>query len=158
MILYHGSHMAIPVPNLSLARDTTDFGKGFYTTNILLQAKKWTERFKRRYGTGIVSVYEMNENELYKNESVLEFDSYSVEWLDYIIRCMQGQSVNDFDLVIGGIANDDVFNTMTLFIKGYIDKSEAIKRLRHEKPNIQFCFKTQNVINKYLIYKGNEKL
>jgi len=48
MKLYHGSFTAIEAPNLSFSRDTTDFGKGFYTTTIQLQAEKWAERYKRR--------------------------------------------------------------------------------------------------------------
>ena len=158
MTLYHGSYKAIPAPNLSFARETTDFGKGFYTTTILSQVKKWAERYKRRQGSGIVSTYETNEDELRKNVSVLEFDSYSEEWLEYIIKCRQGLSAGYYDLVIGGIANDDVFNTLTIFFRGFIDKTETISRLRYEKPNVQYCFKTQSVIDKYLIYKGNESL
>ena len=154
MNLYHGSSIVIQKPDLAFARDTTDFGKGFYTTTIQSQAEKWAERNKRRQGSGIVTVYEINADELNKNSSVLQFDSYSVEWLDYIVQCRQGHVADNWDLVIGGIANDDVFNTLTLFFGGFIDKAEAIKRLRYEKPNIQYCFKTQSVIDKYLVYKG----
>jgi len=158
MILYHGSFKAIQSPNLSFARDTTDFGKGFYTTTIHSQAKKWAERYKRRQGAGVVSIYETNEDELRQSVSVLEFDTYSPEWLDYIVNCRQGSMAGSYDLVIGGIANDDVFNTLTIFFRGYIDKTEAIKRLRYERPNIQYCFKTQTVMDKYLVYKGSETL
>jgi hypothetical protein len=155
MKLYHGSFTAIPEPDLSFSRDNTDFGKGFYTTTIQLQAEKWAARYKRRQGCGMVSVYEIDEDALRKNVSVLEFDTYSVEWLDFIIERRRGESSGNYDLIIGGIANDDVFNTLTVFFRGFIDKTEAIKRLRYEKPNIQYCFKTQPVMDKYLIYQGN---
>jgi hypothetical protein len=160
MNLYHGSFTAVPTPDLSFCRDTTDFGKGFYTTTIQAQAEKWAARYKRRQGSGVVSVYEIDEGELRKNVPVLEFDTYSVEWLDFIIRCRRGEPgrgepAGNYGIVIGGIANDDVFNTLTVFFRGFIDKTEAIKRLRYEKPNIQYCFKTQTVMDKYLIYKGN---
>jgi len=155
MKLYHGSFTAVSNPDLSFCRDTTDFGKGFYTTAIQTQAEKWAMRHKRRKGSGLVSLYEINEDELRKNAPVLEFDAYSVEWLDFIIKCRSGEPVNDYALIIGGIANDDVFNTLTVFFRGFIDKTEAIKRLRYEKPNIQYCFKTQAVIDRYLMYKGN---
>ena len=155
MKLCHGSFTAIPKPHLSFSRDTTDFGKGFYTTTIQLQAEKWAARYKRRQGSGVVSVYEIDEDELRKNVPVLEFKSYSIEWLDFIIRCRRGEPAGDYGLIIGGIANDDVFNTLTVFFRGFIDKPETIKRLRYEKPNIQYCFKTQAVIDKYLTYKGN---
>jgi hypothetical protein len=158
MKLYHGSSMAITKPDLSFSRDTTDFGKGFYTTAIQSQAEKWAARYKRRNGSGIVSLYEIDEGELRKNVLVLEFDTYSVEWLDFIIRCRGGVPAGNYDLIIGGIANDDVFNTLTVFFRGFIDKAEAIKRLRYEKPNIQYCFKTQAVMDKHLIYKGNTAL
>ena len=154
MTLYHGSFMEIPSPNLSFARETTDFGKGFYTTPIQSQAEKWAERYKRRSGSGFVSIYEINEDEFRKIESILEFDSYSIEWLDYIVKCRLGLSDDNYSLVIGGIANDDVFNTLTIYLRGYIEKAEAIKRLRYEKPNIQYCFKSQTVIEKYLKYNG----
>ena len=158
MILYHGSSIVVQFPDLSFARDNTDFGRGFYTNPDLLQAKKWAERFKRRNGSGVVSFYEVDVSELRKTKPVLEFDGYSVEWLDYIVKCRQGLPAGNFDLVIGGIANDDVFNTLTLFFRGFIDKTEAIKRLRYEKPNIQYCFKTRDTIGKYLMFKGSEIL
>ena len=155
MKIFHGSHMAIQKPDLSFARDMTDFGTGFYTTTIQSQAVKWAERYKRKQGSGVISVYETDVDELRRNVSVLEFDTYSVEWLDFIVRCRQGQPVEDTDLVIGGIANDDVFNTLTLYSRGFIEKTEAIKRLKFTAPNIQYCFKSQAVIDKYLLYTGN---
>ena len=155
MNLYHGSFTAVPVPDLSFSRNTTDFGKGFYTTTLQAQAEKWAARYKRRQGCGVVSVYEIDEEALRKNMPVLEFDTYSADWLDFIIACRRGEPAGNYDLVIGGIANDDVFNTLTVFLRGFIDKTEAIRRLRYEKPNIQYCFKTQAVMDTYLMYKGN---
>jgi hypothetical protein len=158
MILYHGSYLAIEKPDISFSRDYIDFGKGFYTTPIKEQAEKWSERFKNNKGAGVVSQYEVNEFDLKKNASVLEFETYSDEWLDFIAGCRNGGTGGSYDLVIGGIANDDVFNTLTLYFRGYIDKKEAIKRLIYEKSNIQYCFKNQTVIDKYLIYIGMEVL
>jgi len=158
MILYHGSNKAIENPDLSFSRNGTDFGKGFYTTTIKFQAAKWTERFKRRYNCGIISIYEADETELRKNISVLEFKTYSDEWLDFIAESRKGILKGNYNLVIGGVANDDVFNTLKLFFENYIDKKEAIKRLQYEKPNIQYCFRSQDVIDKYLKYTGMETL
>ena len=158
MILYHGSLKPIETPDISFSRNDTDFGKGFYTTTIKSQAINWTGRFKRRFGYGTLSMYEIDELTLRKNTSVLEFETYSVEWLEYITKCRQGDTGGSYDLVIGGIANDDVYNTLTLYFRGFIEKEEAIKRLRYEKPNIQYCFKNQTVIEKYLKYTGMEKI
>ena len=37
-----------------------------------------------------------------------------------------GKDTTDYDLVVGGVANDKVFNTVELFFDGLIDKAEAI--------------------------------
>ena len=158
MILYHGSLEAIEKPNLSFSRDKTDFGKGFYTTTIKAQGLSWASRFKRRFGYGTLSIYETDEADLRRNSSILEFETYSTQWLEYIVKCRLGESMNDYDLVIGGIANDDVYNTLTLYFRGYIEKEEAIKRLHYDKPNIQYCFKNQRIIDNYLKYTGMEKV
>lgn len=85
----------------------------------------------------------------------MEFDSYSEEWLDFILNCRSGRDTSDYDLVIGGVANDKVFNTVELFFDGLIDKKEAIKRLRYEKPNLQICFRTEKALE-LLRFVGGE--
>ena len=158
MILYHGSLKAIETPDISHSRENTDFGKGFYTTTIESQAEKWTNRFKRRFGYGTLSLYKADEAEMRENISILDFDTYSPEWLDFIIKSRRGETVKTYDLVIGGIANDDVYNTLTLFFKGFIGQDEAIRRLQYGKPNIQYCFRNQGVIDNFLEFIGMETL
>ena len=156
MILYHGSLDAVEKPDISFSRVNTDFGKGFYTTAIKPQAERWTGRFKRRFGYGTISLYEIDEPLLRKNASILEFETYSAKWLEFIAQCRQGGMGGNFDLVIGGVANDDVYNTLTIYFQGYIEKEEAIKRLPYEKPNIQYCFRNQKTIDTYLQFAGAE--
>ena len=50
---------------------------------------------------------------------------------------------SDYDIVMGGVANDKVFNTVELYFDQLIDKNEAISRLKYEKPNMQICFRTE---------------
>ena len=154
MILYHGSYLEIEKPDLAHSRDNVDFGRGFYTTPIYEQAVKWCGKFKRRGENGIVSKYEIDMESL-ENWKVLEFDSYSEEWLDFILNCRSGKDVTDYDIVIGGVANDKVFNTVELYFEGLIDKREALNRLRYEKPNLQICFRTERVLE-YLQFEGSE--
>ena len=66
-----------------------------------------------------------------------------------------GKDATDYDLVAGGVANDKVFNTVELFFDGLIDKAEAIKRLRYEKPNVQICFRTERALS-LLHFEGSE--
>ena len=86
---------------------------------------------------------------------VLKFDAYSEEWLEFVLQCRSGQDTTDYDLVIGGVANDKVFNTVELYFDGLIDKTEAINRLRYEKPNLQICFRTEKAL-KLLHFEGSE--
>ena len=158
MILYHGSYLTIEYPDISFSRDYVDFGRGFYTTPIKKQAASWACRFKKKYGQSIISIYEIIETELRNSAKVLEFDSYSGEWLDFIVSCRSGRHKGDYDVVIGGVANDKVFNTIELFFDNLIDKTEAIKRLSYEKPNQQYCFRSQDVIDKYLKFISSEVL
>jgi len=156
MILYHGSYLSVKKPDISFSRDNVDFGRGFYTTPIKEQAVRWSERFKRRYGQSVVSAYDIDESALRAGVSVLDFDTYSDEWLDLIISCRRGRNIGGYDVITGGVANDKVFDTIQLFLDGLIDKTESIRRLRYEKPNIQYCFKTQPTIDKYLKFISSE--
>ena len=157
MIVYHGSYLDIPTPDLLHSRKNLDFGRGFYTTPLYDQAVKWCEKFKRRGKNGIVSCYSFNESVL-QELKVLKFDSYSEGWLDFILKCRSGNDATDYDMVIGGVANDKVFNTVELYFDNLIDKREAIRRLRYEKPNLQICFRTQKILDEYLHYEGSEQV
>ena len=59
------------------------------------------------------------------------------------------------DIVIGGVANDKVFNTIERYLDRLIDKAEAIKRLRYEKPNLQVSFRSRKTIDEYLHFEGS---
>ncbi len=155
MILYHGSYTEIPQPDLQHSRNNVDFGKGFYTTPIYEQAVKWCGKFKRRGMDGVVSRYTFDEA-AFSELKILNFETYSEEWLDFILSCRRGQDLTDYDIVIGGVANDKVFNTVELYFDNLIDKAEAIRRLRYEKPNLQICFRTQAALEIYLHFEGSE--
>ena len=89
---------------------------------------------------------------------MLRFDSYSEEWLDFILACRSGEDATDYDIVMGGVANDKVFNTIELYFDRLIDKAEAINRLKYEKPNLQICFRVQAVMDQYLHFEGSERV
>ncbi len=157
MILYHGSNREIRLPDIAHSRLNVDFGRGFYTTPLLDQAEKWCNKFKKRGEPAVINSYTMNDA-AFKECKVLNFDSYSEEWLDFIVNCRRKMDNTDYDIVIGGVANDRVFNTVELFFEGLIDKKEAIKRLKYEKPNAQLALRTQHVIDKYLTFEGSREI
>ena len=162
MILYHGSYIAIDKPDLRFSRLRTDFGKGFYLTPLRTQAENWSQRFLLERGVAVVSLYDFQPiqvGDLSYGFKIREFDSYSLEWLNFITACRLGQPVDsEYDLVIGGVANDKVFDTLQLYFDNLIGADVALGHLRYNKPNIQYCFKTQSLINKYLKFTGSEVL
>ncbi len=157
MILYHGSYMQIKYPDVIHSRKNVDFGPGFYTTPLFEQARKWSMKFKNKGKRAIVSVYELDES-VFKTCSVKRFDSYSKEWLEFVLTCRQGEAAADYDIVMGGVADDRVFNTIELFLEGLIDKTEAIHRLRFQQPNYQTVFRSQKVIDQYLHFERSEEI
>lgn len=60
------------------------------------------------------------------------------------------------DIIIGGIADDRVYNTIELYEDNLINKEEALKRLRYYKPNNQIYIVNQEIIDKYLNYKESK--
>lgn len=156
MKLYHGSNTEIRTPDLSHSRKNVDFGRGFYVTPIYEQAEKWCKKFIRKGENGIVSVYDFDEN-AFSVLKTLSFDSYSEAWLDFILDCRSGWDKSGYDLVSGGVANDKVFNTVELYFDGLIEKSEALKRLKFEKPNLQLCFRSEKSLE-FLKFERSEKI
>lgn len=157
MILYHGSYIEIPDPDILHSRKNVDFGVGFYTTPLRAQAEKWCRRFKMKGQDAVISIYEFDDA-AFDQFKTLHFDSYSEEWLDFIMNCRRQNDVTDFDIVMGGVANDKVFDTVELYFNGLINKSEAIGRLKYESPNYQVALRTQEVIRKALHFTGSEKV
>ena len=155
MTVYHGGASVIPVPDLLHSRRAVDFGPGFYVTPIRDQAVGWSEKRRRRTGMAAVSRYEFAE-EAAAGLKVLRFGAYSEEWLDFIVSCRSLRDSSDWDIVIGGVANDKVFDTLEAFFDGFATKEQTIGRLWMQTPNLQMCFRTEAAL-KTLHFVGEER-
>lgn len=159
MIVYHGSYCVVKMPNITFSRDSLDFGKGFYVTSTKTQAINWTERFKKRGKKAYLNSYSLDIDKLKENCKVKIFNSYNLEWLDFIIECRNMSDIYmKYDIIIGGIADDKIYNTIELYQDNLIEKDEALKRLKYYKPNEQICITNQNVIDKYLKFRYEEEV
>lgn len=151
MIVYHGTVEEIKNPDINHSKKYLDFGKGFYVTTFQEQAEKWAIRKGMRQNKlPIVNRYELGE-ELEKY-NVLKFASDD-EWLEFVCACRSGKNVNqDYDIIVGNVANDDVFKTVDMYFQGIWDKKRTIKELRYYKKNDQICIVRQKVVDELLIY------
>ena len=151
MELYHGSYCEVKKPHISFSRDSLDFGKGFYLTDIKKQALDWIDRFIQRGKVGCLNGYSLDLEYIKDKYKVKEFTSYDMDWLDFILDCRNGDKrYLEYDVIIGGIADDKVYNTIELYEYELITKEEALKRLKYHKPNNQICIINQEILDIHL--------
>jgi len=73
----------------------------------------------------------------------VEIDKPDGEWLDYIKQNRQKSYRGQFyDVVIGPVANDDVFASIRLFERGILSLETVINELRSWVYTDQYCMKS----------------
>lgn len=157
MTLYHGTYLPVPAPLAKAGRKNLDFGHGFYVTKFQMQAENWAKIISTRKGrrvVPIVNVYRFNRTKAEQAGVRFKvFESYDLEWLNYVIDCRKGKDISsEYDLVEGGVANDNVIDTVEDYEKGIITAEQALGQLRYKKVNHQICILNQSVIDEYLEY------
>ena len=154
--MFHTSDGIVKNPRVEFSRKYLDFGEGFYLTPRREQAANYAERFRKMRKSPVLNTYQLDELPAWC--AYKRFEAYDEEWLDYIAQCRKGLPHAHYDVVEGGIANDNVFDTINLYTGGLIDKSEALKRLQYHKPNWQICICSQEVLDSCLHFVTSEQL
>lgn len=133
MTVYHGSYSAVKHPKIIKGKNTKDFGEGFYCTVIREQAERWA----RRYDTPMLNTYTVRMNTSLR---ILEFKEMTEKWLDFIIQCRHGMS-HEYDIVIGAMANDQIYNYIADYIDGIITRDQfwALAKFKYPTHQISFC-------------------
>ena len=146
--IYHGSTFIVKQPNIEILNYRSDFGKGFYTTTDLEQAKKWTIIKKKRLEKEdnnkdihqYVNIYEYTEN---KDLNILNFETATEEWLKFVFKNRQSDElVHQYDIVIGPVADDNLYQVLVSYENGIYDMEETIKRLKTYVLSNQISFHT----------------
>lgn len=151
--VFHGALQEIRTPLVHVGRDNLDFGKGFYVTDILNQAKIWAEIKSRYYfdAKGVINEYLFDFENAIQRFRYKNFEKYDGEWLHFIVDSRDGMKVwQDFDIIEGGVANDRVIDTVEAFKAGQIEEEKALKELSKHRPNNQICILKQEVIEEHL--------
>jgi hypothetical protein len=128
----------VVTPLVGVGRENLDFGKGFYLTSIRKQAMDWANLVASRRGRdskGIVSVYHFDrEQAIIDGVKFKIFDTYDMEWLEYVIKCRKGKmTYAQYDVIEGGVANDNVIDTVEDYEKGIITAEQALGQLKYKK-------------------------
>ncbi len=148
MLLYHGSNQAVTQPVLLRPERRLDFGMGFYLTSSREQAERWAVRTweRRKQGRPTTTVFEY-PFPVPKDLTVLTFPRANADWLEFVAANRRGMSVNDnYDLIVGPVANDQTVTTVTLFLGGFLELEEAIRRLAPQRLCDQYVCKTEKAL------------
>jgi hypothetical protein len=160
MIIYHGSDTPVKSPKILISNRLLDFGEGFYTTSSLEQAQRWAKRVRERKNAKeqIVSIYEFEADKADKDLTIIRFDSPDREWLHFVSACRSGMETSlEYDIVMGPIANDNVYATIQLFETGLLSEAETIIRLKVERIFDQILFHTEKAL-RYCTYLRHENI
>ena len=157
MIVYHGTTMEIKEPNVSFSKNYLDFGKGFYVTTYKEQAERWALRKALRLNKeAVVNIYELNEN---NNAKILNFETENEAWIDFVCDCRRGgKEYENYDIIKGGVADDNVFKAIDMYEKGIWDKKRTLEELKCYKTNDQICIVNQKNIETQLVFLESYKV
>lgn len=165
--LYHGSFTQVKNIDLEQCRQGKDFGRGFYLTSDLNQAKSFAKStvYKKirkneldsntKFAYVSTFIFHLN-----KNLKIFEFENADSSWLHCVsAHRMQGifsdeiKKYKDFDIISGKVANDKTNPTITLYLSGAYGNLEseqadkiAISFLMPQVLTDQICFRTKNAI------------
>ena len=82
------------------------------------------------------------------------FEKENEKWLDFVCACRKGQPLNkEYDIIIGNVADDDVFKTVDMYFRGLWDKEKVLGELRYYKMNNQICIVNQETLNRLITFK-----
>jgi DNA-binding cell septation regulator SpoVG len=160
MKLYHGSDLIVDTPKVLIANRPMDFGYGFYLTSSYEQAKKWALRVRNRNNKvhSYVNIYDFDYELALNDLKVIKFDGPSKDWLMFVCNNRkQIRNDENYDLVIGPVADDKVYSVIERYENGIYDLEEILKRLKVEELQDQILFHTSKSLN-YLKFEDGEEI
>ena len=122
--LFHTGFAVIPAPDIRYGRQNADFGQGFYLSD--------NEEFSRRWAQ------ERRGQTTYLNRYVLDCAGLKIkrfrkdgEWFNYIYdnRTLRPDALKEYDVIVGPIANDTIYDTWGILTSGLISRENALQLL-----------------------------
>ena len=142
MILYHTGFGEIKKPDIHFGRKNADFGQGFYLTPELSFAQRWAK--ERRGSLTYLNTYYLKTEGL----NIKKYER-SREWFEYIFanRHLAPDNLFEFDIIIGPIANDTIYDVLGVTTSGFLEKEEALRLLMIGPEYTQIALKTVKAVS-----------
>ena len=135
--MYHAGYEIISQPDIHHGRKNADFGQGFYLTPDEEFARRWARPYKDR--DICINRYELIIDDL----NIHEFER-DHEWFDYIFsnRRNKEDKFKEYDVIVGPIANDTIYDTFGVITSGILEDDTALKLLELGPEYTQIVIKT----------------
>ena len=134
MKLYHSSHIEVKNPKILTSSRVGDFGRGFYTTSSLEQARRWAQirALQEDQPSGVVTVFDVPYHLFTHPElQIKNFENADEVWLDFVLANRRDVDFeHEFDLVRGPVADDRVYVCLNMLEDGLADRETVIKKLK----------------------------
>ena len=161
MKLYHGSHIEVKNPKILTSSRVGDFGRGFYTTSNLEQARRWAQirAMQENQSSGVVTVFDVPDHLFAHPElQIKSFENADEVWLDFVLANRKDVDFeHEFDLVRGPVANDRVYFCLNMLEDGLADRETVIKKLKTYVLADQILFHTAKSLL-FLEYAATEEI
>ena len=115
------------------------------------QAGNWALIKQKRIidaSKAFITVYDFDDT-LFNAENLIvkRFDNANDEWLDFVVGNRKGNETHLYDVVIGAVANDTLYQTLSLYETGILTKSETTSRLKTHLLFDQISFHNNKVLS-----------
>lgn len=163
LTLFHGTDHIIKVPNLAAGKDTNDYGRGFYCTQLLEMAKEWAckdnvDGFANKYqfddgGLKVLNLLDGQHTILNWIALLLQHriftiqDEIAKDAREYIIEHFSVDT-RDYDVIIGYRANDSYFSYAQSFVSNTLPLRSLNKALRLGKLGEQTVLVSQKAFDR----------
>jgi hypothetical protein len=160
-IYYHTSYKVIEKIDLSVTKQGSDFGRGFYLTSSKEQAARFVNaairKSRQSLVCGYVLSYRLKETD---GLELFEFETTDAAWLHCVCAFRSGFSKaaspwEGYDIIAGKVANDDTNATIMFYLGqayGEVGSDRAVNTalelLRPDALEDQICLKTQNAVER----------
>ncbi|MCR4950426.1 MAG: DUF3990 domain-containing protein [Solobacterium sp.] len=139
--LYHTGFQVIEKPDLLAGRKNADFGQGFYLSNNEEFSRRWARQHKGM--TTYLNTYELDPEGLRIKRFVRD-----AEWFEYIFanRADRPDQLTDYDVIMGPIANDTIYDTWGILTSGWLSSEQALRVLKKGNPYEQIVIKSEKAL------------